>query len=116
MSKWTDFRDHLEGFVSSAFHKGIDALEPLAQKVGESVTPAVEAALLNAGKAVAAAAIAGTAHNSDEMVAVALKSLRTDVPTLEVAVSTGLAAATVQQAANASAQALNSPLNVPPAQ
>lgn len=114
MSKFTAFRDHLESFVSSAFHRGVSALEPLAETVGEAVTPALEAALLNAGKACATAALAGTAHNSDEMFGVAVHSLRSEIPELKVAVSTGLAAATIQRASQAAAQAADTPLNEPP--
>ncbi len=114
MSKFTSFRDSFENFLSSAFHKGVAVLEPIAESVGHAVTPLVEAALVTAGKAVVEAHSNGTAHDSDEMVGVALKSLRTAVPELTASVSTALAAAVVQQHAQEAVQATDAPLNVPP--
>lgn len=114
MSKFTAFRDSFESFFSSAFHKGVAILEPLAEQVGRAATPVVTAALLNAGRAVLQAHANGTAHDSDAMVGVAIRSLKSSVPELTASVSTALAAAVVQKHAEAAAQAPNAPLNEPP--
>lgn len=116
MFKFTDLRDAFENFVASAFHKGIALLEPLAHAVGHAATPVVEAALINAGRAVIEANKNGTAHGSHEMIQVVVGSLKSEVPTLTAAVSTALAASVVQLHAGADAQSANAPLNVPPAQ
>ena len=114
MSRFTDLRDSVEHFFLSAFHKGMVILEPIVESVGHAVTPLVEAAIVSAGQAVMEAHSNGTAHNSDEMVDVAVKSLRNSVPQRTVSVSTALAAAVVHNASKASAQASDAPLNTPP--
>ncbi len=100
-SKWVQFRDYMENLFSQA----VDVAAPIAQDV-----------LVTTGQAVAAAALNGTAHNSHDMIDVAVKSLKEQAPHLSATVTTALAASIVHDAHAASVQADDAPLNKPPAE
>ncbi len=105
-SWWVKHRNAAEAALSQ-FYNGF--LAPVIKKVAEQSGPTVEAALLNAGKAVATAAQNGTAHGSQEMIGIALDSLKADAPHLTATVSTALAASVVEQAHEAAAQSGEDP-------
>ena len=77
MSKFTDLRDRLEHLLGVIFAHA----EPIAQHV-----------VVTTGEAVIAAALSGTAHGSDAMIAVAKASLNAQLPALKNEALTAAAA------------------------
>jgi len=104
-SWWVIHRNAAEASLSALFHKGQAYFQPVAQKFAHQIAPAVEQALLNAGKAVALAAQNGAIHGSEDLIEVAKASLKSEAPHLQATVTTALAANIVEAAAQAAAQA-----------
>lgn len=110
-SWWVVHRDALEAGVTGLWH---EYLAPVAKKAVAAASPIVEQAMTNAGLAVVKAVQNGAVHGSDDVIDVALKSIRADAPHLEASLSTALAASVVAQAHEAAAQQANDP-GAPPA-
>ncbi len=85
MSKFTDIRDKLEHMLLNLFH----VVEPIGKQVVETT-----------GEAIATAALAGTIHGSDDMIAVAKQSLQAQLPELKNEAVTAAAALMTHHAAN----------------
>ena len=88
MSTFTTLRDKLEHMLSAIF----GAFEPIGEEV-----------VTTTGEAIATAAIAGTVHGSDDMIAVAKASLNSQLPTLKNEALTAAASLITHDAATKAA-------------
>jgi hypothetical protein len=88
MSRFTTIRDRIEAMFSQAF--GL-------------ATPIAEHVVTQTGEAIAAAAIAGTVHGTDDMVKVATDSLKAQMPELKLELATAAGALMTHDAATQAA-------------
>ena len=112
-SKFVQMRDAVEEFFNSNFHKACTLLAPVISAVGTQALQVGQQIVVNAAHDVATAAANDTAHGTDAMIDVALKSIRGQASgagvQLAATVSTALAATVVHAAAEAAAQLQNDP-------
>lgn len=88
MSTWTTLRDKIEHLFSSLF---------------SSEAPIAEQVLVTTGEAVAAAALSGTVHGSEDMLNVAKASLVAQLPTVKPMAIAAAAAVITDHEAQAAA-------------
>ncbi len=101
MSTFSKLRDKIEDAVAALFH----FMLPIGQHVVEKTASDIAVAAMN-----------GTVHGSDDMIAVAKQSLKGQLPELKTTITTAVAAAIVDHAHQAAVQAEDASLATPPAQ